>query len=131
MVARIYQQAKTAMQQGRAGTREWVLDYEPASPRQIEPLMGWTGGGDPLATDVRLTFPTRAQAIAYAERLGLAYEAEPDPAGPPASARSRVARPAGMAGGSPGARRSAWCPGGRARGSRSRASRPCRIWNGP
>ena len=53
MVARIYQPAKTAMQQGRAGTREWVLDYEPASPRQIEPLMGWTSSDD-TRTQIRM-----------------------------------------------------------------------------
>jgi hypothetical protein len=65
---------------GRAREGTWILTFARETPPEIEPLMGWTGGGDPLATDVRLTFPTRAQAIAYAERLGLAYEAEPDPA---------------------------------------------------
>ncbi|MCJ2096714.1 ETC complex I subunit [Methylobacterium sp. J-072] len=66
---------------GREGT--WVLTFARETPPEIEPLMGWTGGGDPLATDVRLTFPTRAQAIAYAERQGLDYSAEPEPAAVP------------------------------------------------
>ncbi len=52
--ARIYQQPKTAMQSGRAGTHEWVLDFEPA-PQQADPLMGWIGGGDTLA-QVQLRF---------------------------------------------------------------------------
>src|SRR5262249_20682373 len=46
MIARIYKPAKTAMQSGTAKTKEWVLDYEPEQPRQIEPLMGWTSSGD-------------------------------------------------------------------------------------
>ena len=29
MAARIYKPAKTAMQQGKAGTRDWVLEYDP------------------------------------------------------------------------------------------------------
>ena len=41
-VARIYKPAKTAMQSGTAKTNDWVLDYEPSEPRQVEPLMGWT-----------------------------------------------------------------------------------------
>ena len=32
-LARIYRPAKTAMQSGRAKTRKWVLEYEPATPR--------------------------------------------------------------------------------------------------
>ena len=30
MVARIYKPAKTAMQSGRANTRDWTLDFAPA-----------------------------------------------------------------------------------------------------
>ncbi|MBN9510366.1 MAG: ETC complex I subunit [Alphaproteobacteria bacterium] len=72
--ARIYQQPKTAMQSGRAGTHEWMLDFEPA-PQHPDPLMGWQGGGDTLA-QVRLRFETREEAVAYAEREGLAYDVE-------------------------------------------------------
>ena len=75
MVARIYQPAKTAMQQGRAGTREWVLDYEPASPRQIEPLMGWTSSTE-TRRQVRLSFATRDEAVAFAVRHGIAFRLE-------------------------------------------------------
>jgi hypothetical protein len=42
VTARIYKPARTAMQSGKARTKEWVLDYEPETPREIEPLMGWT-----------------------------------------------------------------------------------------
>jgi ETC complex I subunit conserved region len=73
MVARIYKPAKTAMQSGTANTREWVLDYEPEQPRQIEPLMGWTSSGD-MRQQVRLNFDTAEEAIAYCERHGIPYQ---------------------------------------------------------
>jgi hypothetical protein len=73
--ARIYQQAKTAMQSGWAGTGEWVLAFEPAERRRTDPLMGWSGSAD-TQTQVRLRFADRAEAVAYAEKHGLAYEVE-------------------------------------------------------
>jgi hypothetical protein len=73
--ARIYQQPKTAMQSGIAGTQEWVLDFEPADARRADPLRGWIGSADTQA-QVQLRFPTREEAIAYADRAGLTYEVE-------------------------------------------------------
>ena len=43
MRARIFQQPKTAMQSGVAGTDEWVLDWEPTDRARQDPLMGWFG----------------------------------------------------------------------------------------
>ena len=79
MVARIYKPAKTAMQSGTAKTREWVLDYEPEQPREIEPLMGWTSSGD-MRQQVRLQFATAEEAVAYAERHGIPYQVFDAPA---------------------------------------------------
>jgi hypothetical protein len=73
--ARIYKPAKTAMQSGFAGTHEWVVEFEPAAPRRPDPLMGWIGSSDTQA-QVRLRFPTRDEAVAYAEKNGIAYEVE-------------------------------------------------------
>lgn len=82
MAARIYKPAKTAMQSGEGGTKEWVLEHEPARPRQIDPLMGWTSSAD-MASQVRLDFDTKEEAIAYAERNGIAYTVyEPKPRKP-------------------------------------------------
>ena len=66
----IYKPAKSAMTSGRAGTKRWLLEFEPQSAPFIEPLMGWTCSTDPLA-QVRLTFPNREAAVAYAQRHGL------------------------------------------------------------
>jgi hypothetical protein len=35
--------------------------------------MGWTGSSEMKADELRLTFETREEAIAYAERNGIAY----------------------------------------------------------
>jgi hypothetical protein len=78
-LARIFQPPKSAMQSGRAGTRGWVLEYEPAEAKALDPLTGWYGSGDMLG-QVRLRFETREQAIAYAEGQGIAYEVEAAPA---------------------------------------------------
>ncbi len=72
MAARIYKPAKTAMQSGPARTKEWVLEYEPEAPREIDPLMGWTSSRD-MKSQLRLAFETKEEAIAYAERNGIAY----------------------------------------------------------
>jgi hypothetical protein len=79
MVARIYKPARTAMQSGPARTKEWVLEHENQKPREIDPLMGWTSARD-TRTQIRLEFATREEAIAYAERNGIAYRLqEPSP----------------------------------------------------
>ena len=73
MRARIYRPARNAMQSGGANSKLWLLEYEPASPRRRDPLMGWSGSAD-TASQVRLRFDSREAAVAYAERHGLAYE---------------------------------------------------------
>ena len=71
MQAKIYQPAKNAMQSGRAGSGQWILEYEPPTKRTPEPLMGWTSSGDTL-NQVRLRFDTQAEAEAFAKHKGLA-----------------------------------------------------------
>lgn len=79
MVARIFKPAQTAMQSGPARTKEWMLEYEPESPREIDPLMGWTSSRD-MKAQIRLSFDTKDEAIAYAERNAIPYRVlEPTP----------------------------------------------------
>jgi hypothetical protein len=72
-IARIYKPARTAMQSGTAKTKDWVLDYEPAEPREVEPLMGWTSSGD-MCQQLRLRFETQDEAIAYCERHAIPFQ---------------------------------------------------------
>lgn len=72
MRARIYQPAKTAMQSGTAKTHQWVLEFAPASAREVDPLMGWTSSGDTQA-QVRLRFDSREEAEDYANQHGIEF----------------------------------------------------------
>jgi hypothetical protein len=73
MLARIFIPAKTAMQSGKANSREWVLEFEPASAKVSDPLMGWTISADTNG-QVRMMFDTREEAVDYARRHGIAFE---------------------------------------------------------
>ena len=73
MLARIYRPAKSAMQSGTAKTREWILEFEPASARKPDPLMGWTSSTD-MEGQVRLTFESSEEAVAYAQRHGIPFQ---------------------------------------------------------
>ena len=80
MKARIYSPTKTAMQSGKAKTGHWVLEYEAVQPKTVEPLMGYTSSHDTTG-QIRLTFPTLDDAVAYAEKNAIAYRVEmPKPA---------------------------------------------------
>ena len=72
MVAQIYRPAKTAMQSGKNKSHNWILEHEAVSARKVEPLMGYTSSSDTLS-QIKLTFATKEQAVAYAERNGIAY----------------------------------------------------------
>lgn len=73
MIARIFRPAKTAMQSGKARAKDWALEFAPASARVSDPLMGWTLTDDTSA-QVRLSFESRDEAVAYAQRHGLAFQ---------------------------------------------------------
>jgi hypothetical protein len=74
-IARIFRPAKTAMQSGRAKTHKWVLEYEQATKRQPDPLMGWSSAADTL-NQVNLRFDTLEEAIAFAKKQGLDFVLE-------------------------------------------------------
>ena len=76
MTARIYRPARNAMQSGQGNAKQWVLVFDPASPRDIDPLMGYTSSGD-TRQQVRLTFDTQEEAEAYAQKSGIAYAVQP------------------------------------------------------
>lgn len=67
-VARIHRPCRSAMSSGPARPG-WRLAFEPRCAPVLDPLMGWTGGRDPLR-QVSVTFPTLDAALSYAERQG-------------------------------------------------------------
>ena len=73
VLARIYKPTKTAMQSGKAKTDAWMLEFEPASARRTDPLTGWISSSD-MNGQVRLSFETVEEAVAYAERHGIAFQ---------------------------------------------------------
>ncbi len=73
MKATIYKPAKNAMQSGRANTRDWVLEFDQAAARRIDPLMGWTSSTD-MNQQVRLRFDSRDDAVEYCTRNGIDFE---------------------------------------------------------
>ena len=67
------------MQSGTAKTNVWVLEFAPATAREVDPLMGWTSSDDTQA-QVRLRFDSRAAAEAYAQARDIAFDVtEPKP----------------------------------------------------
>lgn len=72
MRARIYQPSRPATQSGMAGTHHWVLEFAPASAREVDPLMGWTSSDDTQA-QVRLRFDTCEAAEEYARENDIDY----------------------------------------------------------
>ncbi|EDM71707.1 NADH-ubiquinone oxidoreductase family protein [Roseobacter sp. AzwK-3b] len=70
MSARIYQPSRSTTQSGTARSKHWVLEYFPETPREVDPLMGWTSSNDTQA-QVRLKFPTKEAALDYASEHGI------------------------------------------------------------
>ena len=73
--ARIYVPPRSTMTSGKGRAHGWILEFVPSEREQPDPLMGWVGSGD-TERQFQLHFDTREEAVAYAERNGLAYEVE-------------------------------------------------------
>ncbi|MCR8725667.1 ETC complex I subunit [Frigidibacter sp. ROC022] len=74
-VARIWKPPKSAMTSGRAHMKAWKMSFPRRTGSRLEPMMGWTGGGDAIQQMV-LSFPTLEAAVRHAKRLGVAYEVQ-------------------------------------------------------
>jgi hypothetical protein len=73
MTARIYRPAPNAMQSGKAKSQEWLLEFESATPRTVDPLMGWISNAD-TNPQLRMYFETREEAIEFARREGIPFQ---------------------------------------------------------
>ena len=75
-VARIVEADRKTTQSGKAGTGRWTLEFERSQPQRPDPLTGWNGSGD-TKTQVRLSFASKDDAIAYAKKRGIDYHVIP------------------------------------------------------
>ncbi|MEL7183617.1 MAG: ETC complex I subunit [Pseudomonadota bacterium] len=72
MRARIFKPARTAMSSGTAKTKDWVLEFVAETPRELDPLTGWTSSRDTQA-QVKLQFDSQAEAEEYARDHKIEY----------------------------------------------------------
>ncbi|XP_034026649.1 NADH dehydrogenase [ubiquinone] iron-sulfur protein 4, mitochondrial [Thalassophryne amazonica] len=68
----IFVPAKNSMQSGINSTKKWKMDFD-TRERWENPLMGWASTADPLSNMV-LSFSSKEDAIAFAEKNGWSYE---------------------------------------------------------
>ena len=77
-VARIIEEQRRTTQSGKARDGRWTLEFERQQPQRPDPLTGWNGSGD-TKTQVRLSFKSKDEALAYAERKGFEVHLVPSP----------------------------------------------------
>lgn len=65
-------------QAGRAGADAWRLRFVERWRPSVDPLTGWSGGGDPLA-QIELRFPDLEAAERYCRREGVPFELRGSP----------------------------------------------------
>jgi hypothetical protein len=76
--ARIIEVQRRTTQSGKAKDGSWTLEFEREQPLRPDPLTGWAGSGD-TRTQVRLSFDTKEEAVAYATRKGFDIHLVPAP----------------------------------------------------
>jgi hypothetical protein len=67
--ARIIEEQRRTTQSGKARDGRWTLEFEREQALRPDPLTGWAGSGD-TRTQVRLSFDSKDEAVAYATRKG-------------------------------------------------------------
>jgi hypothetical protein len=77
-VARIIEEQRKTTQSGKALEGRWVLEFERQQPQRADPLTGWNGSGD-TATQIKLRFNSKEEALAYATRKGFTVHVVPAP----------------------------------------------------
>lgn len=71
---KIYQPTKSAMSSGKGKTKQWIAEpFAEQDASFIDPIIGWTSSTD-TSQQLKLSFATRKEAIAFAERCGHDYQ---------------------------------------------------------
>jgi len=69
-IARIVEEQRKTTQSGKAKVGRWTLEYERQEALRPDPLTGWAGSGD-TETQLRLSFDSKEEALAYAKAKGI------------------------------------------------------------
>lgn len=77
--ARIIEVQRKTTQSGKAKAGRWTLEIERKEALRPDPLTGWAGSGD-TETQLRLSFDSKDEALAYAKTKG--YDVHLVPAAP-------------------------------------------------
>lgn len=72
---KIFQPGKASTQSGRSKSGHWQIEFNPASKRTPERLMGWQSSKDTL-NQVILKFDDLDDAIAFAQKKNWTYEVD-------------------------------------------------------
>jgi hypothetical protein len=78
---RIARRTAQPVQAGPARLDEWVLEFAPVDPPEVDLLMGWLSSTD-VRQQVRIGFPTLETALAYCRRQGWEATVETPPRRP-------------------------------------------------
>ena len=76
--ARIIEEQRKTTQSGKAKVGRWTLEIERTEALLPDPLTGWAGSGD-TETQLRLSFDSKDEALAYARSKGLEVHIIPAP----------------------------------------------------
>ncbi|MEO6580300.1 MAG: NADH dehydrogenase ubiquinone Fe-S protein 4 [Sphingomicrobium sp.] len=74
--ARIIEEQRKTTQSGKAKAGRWTLEMERKEALRPDPLTGWAGSGD-TETQLRLSFDSKDEALAYACAKGLEVHVVP------------------------------------------------------
>jgi len=72
MYAKIYQAQPSAMTSGRANAGIWMIDFQSAKPRTIDPLTGNTRSLD-TRDQLEMKFDSKEAAVSYAKANNIPY----------------------------------------------------------
>ena len=76
--ARIIEEQRKTTQSGKAKAGRWTLEIERKEALRPDPLTGWAGSGD-TETQLRLSFDSKDEALAYARSKGFDVHIIPAP----------------------------------------------------
>lgn len=71
--ARIIEEQRKTTQSGKAKVGRWTMEIERTEAQRADPLTGWAGSGD-TETQLRMTFDSKDEALAFAKKKGLDVE---------------------------------------------------------